>query len=139
MQQKELSVFMKDLNLKFLSANNRFVYQSGMEKSSELEGKTDYELIWTKEEAGLYRLVDQEVITNQRAKVGIIEPQTNSNGKINWIETSKYPLKNEMNEPIGVIGYYHDKNELYHKVAKHCYRITSKVHDNIKKPSLEGF
>ncbi len=125
MQQKEISVFVKDEQRKYIESNLNFLQQSGLSSLTSLSGKTDYDLIWTKEEAGDYRLGDKEVIDTGKAKIGYMEHQTDANGNVHWIETSKFPLWDIHNQIIGVIGYYHSKNELYEKVAKRCCQILS--------------
>ena len=123
MNQKDISVFLKDKDRRYLECNLKFLNQSGLSSLTDLSGKSDYDLIWTMEEAGIYRLGDKEVIESGKAKLNIIETQTNSTGHLRWIETSKFPLLNSKNQVVGVIGYYHDQNELYNKVTKHCCRI----------------
>lgn len=103
-------VFWKDKDLKFLGANIKFAEDAGFRSSEEIIGKTDSEMTWNKE-AELYNLDDRSVIDTGKAKMNYEEPQTNANGRLSWLRTSKIPLKNDQGETYGVLGIYEDITE----------------------------
>lgn len=106
LSRNNMSVFCKDLNSKFFNCNDRFLNDCGMDSLSSLVGRTDYDLIWTKEEAAHYRLIDKEVIENNVYRLGIVEEQTDSRKRKRWIETNKVPLHAPDGKVIGLLGYY---------------------------------
>lgn len=103
-----LSVFWKDLNSVYLGCNQRFLWDAGLQSTSEVIGKTDYDLVWGATEADVYRADDQAVIASNTAKLDIIEPQLQANGNHILVETNKMPLRNADGEVLGVVGTYHD-------------------------------
>ncbi|MEO9869640.1 PAS domain-containing protein [Ekhidna sp.] len=109
LKEKDLSVFCKDVNSRFFNCNNSFLRDCGVESLTQLIGKTDYDLSWTKEEAASFRLADIEVISNDIFKIGIVEEQTDSSMKKRWIETCKFPLKGEHGKVVGLIGFYTER------------------------------
>lgn len=109
-------VFWKDLNLRYIGANNLFAHDAGKNSTNELIGLSDHELSW-KNEADLYNRDDINVINSGKPKINYEEPQTDNNGKNWWLNTSKIPLKNAEGTIYGILGTYDDitqrkKNEL---------------------------
>ncbi|MEB3359338.1 MAG: PAS domain S-box protein [Synechococcales bacterium] len=103
-----LSVFWKDRNSVYLGANRNFLEEAGLAAVTDLIGKTDYDMPWGETDADAYRADDQEVITSNTAKLGIIEPLRQTSGQQIWLETNKLPLHNVMGEVIGVLGTFQD-------------------------------
>lgn len=106
-----LAVFWKDLNSVYLGCNRRFLQDAGLQASHEVIGKTDYDLVWGETDAEAYRADDQAVIASKIAKLEIVEPQLQANGKRIWIETNKIPLQNAEGDVLGILGTYHDLTE----------------------------
>ncbi len=103
-----LSIFWKDLDSVYLGCNRIFLRDAGLESTQEVIGKTDYDLVWGKTEAEIYRADDQAIIASNIEKTGIIEPLLQANGNRIWIETNKIPLRNSDGEVLGILGTYHD-------------------------------
>ncbi len=103
-----LFVFWKDRELAYLGCNQNFALSAGMEDSTAIIGKTDYEMPWGETEAELYRNDDSSVIESGSPKLGIIEPQHRPDGQMIWLETNKLPLRDLQGEIIGVLGTYQD-------------------------------
>lgn len=78
-----------------------------MDSKTNVIGKSDHDLLWTKEESALYRLSDQEIFSKQACKLKFLELQTDLTGKQKWVETSKYPLFGIDGDIVGVLGTYH--------------------------------
>ncbi|MEA5452430.1 GAF domain-containing protein [Leptolyngbya sp. CCNP1308] len=106
-----LSVFWKDRASTYLGANRLFLQDAGLSFSSELVGKTDFEMPWGATEAEAYRTDDRIVMENGEAKLAIIEPQHQQDGTTIWLETNKLPLRNLAGEVVGVLGTYQDITE----------------------------
>jgi PAS domain S-box-containing protein len=103
-------VFWKDKSLRYLGCNKPFAMDAGFNSPEELIGKNDYEMGW-KEQAELYRSDDKNIIETGISKIGYEEPQTTPEGKIIWLRTSKFPLKDNEGNIIGVLGTYEDITE----------------------------
>ncbi len=101
-----LYVFWKNRELVYLGCNHNFAAAVKIASSTEIIGKTDYDLPWGTSEAELYRIDDRQVIDSGRAKLNIIETQHLADGKIVWVETNKVPLCNVKGEVIGILGTY---------------------------------
>ena len=103
-----LFVFWKDRQSVYLGCNQNFATSAGLSLSSEIVGKTDYEMPWGNAEADSYRIDDRQVITSGKPKLNIIETQYQKNGETIWLETNKVPLRNLHGEIIGILGTYQD-------------------------------
>ncbi len=103
-------VFWKDVNSNYLGCNRLFARDAGRQNPDELLGQNDYMMSW-KEQAGLYRSDDKQVIESGRAKINYEEPQTNEAGEIRWLRTSKVPLRDSNGSIYGVLGTYEDITE----------------------------
>ncbi len=103
-------VFWKDLNGKFLGGNHLFVSDCGMTSKEELTGLCDYD-VFPKDEADNFTASDRDVIASGQPMLNIEEPQTRADGEINWVQTSKVPIRNYAQEVIGVMGSYTDITE----------------------------
>ncbi len=113
-----LFVFWKDRQSVYLGCNQNFATIAGLSLSSEIIGKTDYEMPWGESNAEKYRNDDQQVITSGNSKLSIIETQYQANGQIAWVETNKIPLRNLQGEIIGVLGTYQDISDRKQSEAK---------------------
>lgn len=102
-------VFWKDREGRYGGANDQFLADCGMEA---VEGKTDYEMPWTREQAEEFRADDRKVIESGAAKLGIIEQIRLSSDKLIWASTSKVPMRNQSGEIVGVLGTYLDISAL---------------------------
>ena len=100
-------VFWKDTHLNYLGCNRQFALDSGYSSPEDLVGKSDYEMVW-KEQAEQYRADDRVVIDRGIPKLNYEEPQTNREGKLVWLLTSKIPLKDTQGVIRGVLGTYED-------------------------------
>ncbi|WP_051333538.1 PAS domain-containing sensor histidine kinase [Aliagarivorans marinus] len=105
-------VFWKDRESVYLGANKHFVHDTGFTDVSQLIGKTDYDFPWDRSTAELYRGDDHYVITNEIERLNFEEPQEREGRIVNWLRTSKVPLRNTSGEVIGVLGTYEDITEL---------------------------
>ncbi len=113
-----LFIFWKDLASAYLGCNQNFARAAGIEDSKAIIGKTDYDMPWGETEAELYRRDDRLVIDSGNSKLGIIESQHISDGKMIWLETNKLPLRNLQGEVIGVLGTYQDISDRKHAEEK---------------------
>ncbi len=104
-------VFWKDINSVYLGCNKNFSDVAGFDDPSELIGKTDYDLPWTKSESDSYVATDQELMSADRAETGFRESQTTNEGNEVHVETNKIPLHDINGNVFGILGTYQDVTE----------------------------
>ncbi len=102
-----LRVFWKDRDSRYLGCNTAFARDAGKTSPKDVIGKLDTQLAW-REQAGLYREDDLQVINSNASKLNFEEPQTTPEGKRIWLRTSKVPLMGPEMDTIGVLGVYDD-------------------------------
>ncbi|PZD74457.1 Phytochrome-like protein cph1 [Acaryochloris thomasi RCC1774] len=103
-----LSVFWKDRNSVFVGCNHNFLSDAGLSSMTDILGKTDYDMPWSRAEASAYRVADQEVMDSDTPKLGIVETQIQADGRQRWLEVNKIPLHNLRGGVVGVLGTYQD-------------------------------
>jgi PAS domain S-box-containing protein len=106
-----LPLFWKDRQSVFLGCNQQLAQVLGLSSTTEIEGKTDFDLSLSEDQAIAYRAGDQRVITSGEAELGREETYTLDNGELNWIETHKAPLRDGDDNIIGVVGMFQNINE----------------------------
>ena len=104
-------IFWKDRNSVYLGCNENFAHVAGLKSVVEIAGKTDYELVWKKEEADFFVECDRRVMNSGIAEYHIIEPQLQADGKQAWLDTNKVPIFDESGAVIGILGTYEDITE----------------------------
>jgi PAS domain S-box-containing protein len=105
-------VFWKDTQSKYLGCNQSFASGAGLNSPGEIVGKTDLEMPWALIEANNYRKDDINVMEQGKERLHIIETQHQSDGKLIWFDTSKFPLRDSMGQIIGVVGVSNDISTL---------------------------
>ncbi|MEC4982807.1 MAG: PAS domain-containing protein [Oscillatoria sp. PMC 1068.18] len=100
------SIFWKDENSVYLGCNRSFALDAGLVSPTEIIGKTDYDLPWSKTETEFYRKCDRQVMETNTARYHIIESQVQADGQQVWVDTNKMPLHNEQGKVIGILGSY---------------------------------
>ena len=103
-----IRVFWKDKDGKYIGANDAFLKDAKLEKSEDIIGKTDLELIWGNTTAELYMEDDKKIMQNGKAKLQYEEHIILEDGSIMFITTSKVPLRDEENKIVGILGVYED-------------------------------
>ncbi|MEB3312135.1 MAG: PAS domain S-box protein [Snowella sp.] len=103
-----LFVFWKDRNLKYLGCNQNFANICGLSSVTEIYGKSDEDLPWSKEESANNQADDRRVIETGESHIGLIERHIQRDGTSVWLETNKIPLRDVSGEIIGVLETYRD-------------------------------
>jgi len=115
------AVYVKDRESRFLLCNQTVLRHHGLERSEDLEGKSDVDL-FPEEQAALFRAEEQEVVRTGQALIGrercSKDPET---GALIWHSTTKLPLKNAEGRTIGLIGIGRNVTEC--KRAQEAYEI----------------
>ncbi len=104
-------IFWKDRNSVYLGCNENFAHVAGLKSAIEITGKTDYDLVWKKEEADFFVECDRRVLNSGIAEYHIIEPQLQADGKQAWLDTNKVPIFDDSGVVIGILGTYEDITE----------------------------
>jgi PAS domain S-box-containing protein len=101
-------VFWKDREARYLNCNQRFASVAGVGNRENIVGKTDYELLWRREDAELIRRNDFSVMTGGKPLLDVEETHLQADGGTATFLTSRVPLKSESGEVIGVLGICSD-------------------------------
>ena len=104
------AMYVKDINLRKIMANRGDAYNCGANDVSEIIGKTDFE-IYSPEIAGLYTQDDKKVLETGEAIINR-EEILPAPSRIRTILTSKFPVRNNENQIVGLIGIGRDITEL---------------------------
>lgn len=107
-------VFVKDKNLRYVAASLPFVKMVGKEKTEEIVGHTDGEIFEDKQLAQRYVADDRKLIRGNQNLINYIEPITEEQGNARYGSTSKYILRDETGECIGILGITKDITRDYH-------------------------
>ncbi len=105
------AIFWKDKNNRYLGVNKLFLENVNIKEYSEIIGKTDFEMPWSKTEASKFTKDDNEIMNTKTPKINIEETLTNYKGELIKLLTSKVPLQNANGEIIGILGIYIDITE----------------------------
>ncbi len=97
-----VSFFVKDREHRLVMVNSGFLPRLGLSQE-ELFGKSDFD-IFPARLAEHFRRDDREIYQTKKPKLNILELVFNSQGLPDWYLTNKYPLFNDHNDVIGLMG-----------------------------------
>jgi PAS domain S-box-containing protein len=97
-------VFWKDREGRYLGCNQRFASAAGVLERENIVGKTDYDLVWRREEVVSRLLHDRKVIEKGVTLLDVEETQLLADGKEAVFLTSRVPLEDEAGRVTGVLG-----------------------------------
>ena len=120
-------VFWKDLDGVYLGCNRLFAEDSGFSSPEEITGLTDFD-IRDPQQANANREDDREVIERNEARINYEEVLYTSEGRKNWILTSKSPLRNTDGVTYGVLGTYKDiteRKQIEEELVRQKNRLTN--------------
>jgi two-component system, cell cycle sensor histidine kinase and response regulator CckA len=104
-------VFWKDRNSVYLGCNERVASDQGYDSPDKLVGRTDYDIMFSRDEATFYRNCDQQVMETGLPILNLEEAQTRRNGEVSTLLTSKVPLRDAGGDVVGIVGVYQDITE----------------------------
>jgi len=113
-------IFLKDAELRYVTASLPFVNMVGKESVAEIQNKTDCEIFADRSLAERYVADDHKLIESGKDLIDYIEPITDKDGQHRYGTTSKYLLKNENGEFIGILGFTRDITRDY--IARQHYQ-----------------
>ena len=97
------SIYFKDTESRFLGVSKYMVRNFGVEHSSEIIGKTDFDF-FTEEHAQAAYDLEQQIINTGKPVLNLEERETWEDRPDTWVATSKLPLNNERGEIVGTFG-----------------------------------
>ena len=106
-------IYAKDRDGRKTLANLADVKNTGHQTEAEILGKTDFD-IYSKEEAQNFFEDDQSVFNTGNPVLNKEEYFIDTNGKKKWLLTSKVPLRDSLNNIIGLIGIGRDITDQKH-------------------------
>ncbi|MDZ8107092.1 MAG: response regulator [Nostoc sp. DedQUE12a] len=101
----------KDINSVYLGCNQSFANVLNLSSPDEIVGKTDYDLLISKEESDWYRGCDRRVMESGQAELHITEQWQREDGKQIWLDTSKMPLRDAKGNVFGILLVTEDITE----------------------------
>jgi len=105
------SIYFKDVDSKFIKANNATIVKLGLNSVDELIGKTDFDLFHD-EHAAQAKKDEEEIIKNRSSIINKIEKELWKDGKVTWASTTKIPLIDENEKVYGTFGITRDITQL---------------------------
>ncbi len=106
-------MFIKDKELKYVAASEPFVKMVGKNTLEEILGKSDYDIFEDWNLADRYVTDDKKLIKSGENLNNYIEPIPEEDGHARYGSTSKYILKDEVGEFIGLLGITRDITREY--------------------------
>ena len=97
------AIYFKDTRSRFIKVSKAMNDIYGFEDPQEILGKTDFDLFTTEHAQPAYD-DEQSIIQTGEAIVGKLERETLPDGRINWVSTTKVPLRDTHNQIVGTMG-----------------------------------
>ena len=104
------NLWVKDVNSRFVIANQSTAEHVNVAGPADLIGKTDFELLPT-ELAQEYYVGEQKVVRTGQPMIDIEEYVFDRSGGKTWVLTTKVPLRDQSGEIIGLAGISRDITE----------------------------
>lgn len=113
-------IFIKNKNLEYIEASLSFAKMVGKDSVQEILNKRDEEIFEDKELAKRYAADDRRLLENGTDLLNYIEPITQKDGHARYGSTSKYILRDEQGNAIGLFGITKDITREY--IARQNYQ-----------------
>ena len=98
-------VFWKDTSLVFRGCNRSWAEAAHLDDPEAVVGKTDYDLLSTREVADALRAEDRQIIETGEPKHQITTKlKPDDTGEIIWLEIDKLPIHDAEGNTIGILG-----------------------------------
>lgn len=104
----ESMIFVKDANLIYRAASMPWVRMAGKQSLDEIINHTDTEIFADENLAKRYISDDHKLLADGKNLENYMEPITDDNGQARYGSTSKYILRDESGEVIGILGITKD-------------------------------
>lgn len=120
-------VFIKDLQHKYVVSSDAYAALFGFQSGEELIGKTDYDLMEMPENAARFTEIDTLVMDNGVILYDVVEPNFSNASDVKWVSTSKYPVRNEHGDIIGLVAEGHVIENRFDRRTAYEYDLRSVV------------
>jgi PAS domain S-box-containing protein len=107
-----VGIFWKDTEGVYQGCNDKFIEEAGFSDSSEIIGKTDYQLKWNDYQADIFVHYDQEIIRTQLPLTNVEETIMNKAGEKKYVMMNRAPLVDPEGNVIAVVGTFMDYTNL---------------------------
>ncbi len=104
-------IYFKDKESKFLRFSKSMLKLFGLQKAEDLTGKSDFDFFDDAHARPAYD-GEQEIIRTGKAIIDLEEREVMDDGRVNWVNTTKMPLRNVHGEIIGTFGISKDISKL---------------------------
>jgi diguanylate cyclase (GGDEF)-like protein/PAS domain S-box-containing protein len=104
-------LWVKDAASRFVVANKAIASDSGRANTCDMIGLTDFD-IHAPEAARKFRAMEENILRSGEPMIDREELIVNSSGAKKWLLTTKVPLRNDLNETLGLVGISRDITEL---------------------------
>lgn len=127
-------MFVKNEDLVYMAASQPFVRMVGKSCPEDIIGKTDYEIFADETLAERYVLDDKKLISGGVNLIDYIEPITDDDGQHRYGSTSKYILRSDEGEVLGILGVTRDitkdylARQNYQKELKYLFELPTDIY-----------
>ena len=127
-------MFVKDANLVYVAASQPFVRMVGKNCPEDIVGKTDHQIFEDEALAERYVLDDRKLLAGNENLIDYIEPITDENGQHRYGSTSKYILRGQEGQILGILGVTRDitkdylARQNYQKELKYLFELPSDIY-----------
>ena len=132
----DVAFFVKDLDGRFVTANQGFCRLMGVSSLSALVGKTDLDFVSAKL-ARAYMHDDRKVMDSGMPLEQQIEPMPQGKSNDARIVTSKFPLKSKEEQVLGLVGISRNLSEVSNR--PHQIKMFSKVIERLEDPTSKRY
>ena len=101
------NIYFKDLESRFIAVSRSLACRAGEADPAAMVKKTDFDY-FSEEHARAAREDEKKVIATGFPLVGAIEKETWTDGRVNWVSTTKLPLRDPAGRIIGTFGLSRD-------------------------------
>ena len=112
-------IFVKDCSGRYVNASEPFVQMTGQASLADIVGRTDFEIFENQELAKRYVEDDQKLLAGGKDRVHYVEPITDEHGHARYSSTSKYILRDDDGEKVGILGISQDVTKEYRIQQRH--------------------
>ena len=132
------SIYFKDLESRFIKVNKGIMKNAGVSSEEEILGKTDFDL-FGHEHAREARKDELEIIKTGKPIINKVEKENFHDGRIEWVSTTKIPLRDSEGNIIGTFGmsrYITDliqKEQKINKIAEQLIETNEKLKESEQK------
>jgi len=127
-------MFVKNADLVYMAASQPFVKMVGKKSSDEIVGKTDLEIFDDETLAKRYISDDKILLSGGENLIDYIEPITDDDGQHRYGSTSKYILRADDGEILGIFGVTRDitkdymARQNYQKELKYLFELPGDIY-----------